>query len=124
MGARVAGVSAWFTAYLLTCAIEIPLVVALVRGMGWGGDLSRPVLRIAGVAWALQLTHPVLWLVHPTRPVGILVAEVVIVAVESLALYAWAVLRAWVAPGVGAWVRALLVAVIANGASFALGLLA
>lgn len=117
---------AWLIAYAVTCAVEVPLVVWLTRRLGWWGapgagrgDGPRLGEAVA-VGWALQLTHPVLWLVDPEPWVGLLVAEGVIVAVEGAALAWWASRRLAVSPPVGV---ALLVALVANASSLVVGLL-
>lgn len=107
------------TAYLVTCLVEMPIVVALVRGLGWR---SRRRPGVVAVAWLLQLTHPVLWLVHPVGVLALVTAELVIVAVEGAVLYWWAVSRADAPATLGTLERALLIAFIANAASFLTGL--
>ncbi len=109
----------WAVAYLITCLVEVPLVVALVRGLGWRAERAPGILV---TAWLLQLTHPVLWLVRPNGVWGLVVGEVAVVAVETAALYWWAALRAGVPRTTGTLERALLVAFIANAASLLAGL--
>ena len=77
---------AWLLAYALTCAIEIPIVVWALRTLGWWPGWGRAL----ALAWALQLTHPILWLVNPPTFGAVLAAEVVIVLVEGAALALWA----------------------------------
>jgi hypothetical protein len=98
-------------ALALTLAVEVPLYVA--------GLLA---LRLAGLARALLvavavnlLTHPVLWLVlaDGASPTRVLVAEGCVCVVEAL------VIRAVVGRGAP---LAFLLAVGANAASFAVGL--
>lgn len=105
-------VRAWFAAFLLTVAVEVPVVVALSRSM--------PVLRCA--TWALLgqvLTHPAVWFVFPAlnlEPTPRLVAsEVWALAAEAL-LYG----LSGVSPR---GVRALATSAVANGASLAVSLL-
>lgn len=112
----------WLIAYLVTCAVEIPIVVLLLRRLGWCPAGAVPATRATGLAWSLQVTHPVLWLVNPGSLGGVLVAEALIVMVEAAALCWWAVARMRVAPGPDTWRRALLVSLVANAASFAVGL--
>lgn len=106
-------------AFLITCVVEVPLVVVLVRGLGWGSERTP---EIVGLAWLLQLTHPLLWLVHPTTVWGVVAAEVVVVGVEGMALYWWATRQVAVCPTRATLERALLVALIANAASVLAGL--
>ena len=75
----------WLGAYLITCAIEIPIVIAMTGGLGWRSRGPRPRLEVAALAWALQLTHPVLWLVNPAFPVATVIAELAVVAIEGIA---------------------------------------
>jgi hypothetical protein len=74
------------------------------------------------MAWVLQFTHPVLWLIRPDGVLPLVVAEAVIVVVEGCALWWWAVTRADEPRTRATLERALLVALIANAASFLLGL--
>ncbi len=109
----------WAVAYLVTCAVEMPLVVALVRGLGWRAE------RAPGVwltAWLLQLTHPVLWLVGPVEVWAVAIAEVVVTVVEAASLHWWATARARQPSTATTAESALLIAVIANAASFLIGL--
>lgn len=83
----------WFAAYLLTCAVEIPIVVAMLHGLGWRSPGRHPDAKAALVAWLLQFTNPLLWLIGPGSWAGLLAAEALIVLVEGAALYYWALLR-------------------------------
>ncbi|HMS37076.1 MAG TPA: hypothetical protein PKA93_07950 [Arachnia sp.] len=109
----------WAIAYLMTCAVEVPLVIALVRSLGWRARRAPGALTMA---WALQFTHPVLWLIRPDGVLPLVVAEAAIVVVEGCALWWWAVTRADEPRTRATLERALLVALIANAASFLLGL--
>lgn len=113
-----------FAAYLLTCAIEIPIVVGFVRLLGWTRPGRTGWLVAIGIGWLLQLTHPVLWLVAPTTWARLWLAELVVVLIEGLAL---AVLVSnWAKAGAlnGRITRlAVLVALVANAASLLVGLL-
>ena len=104
------------TAFLLTLAIEVPLVAAAVRWM----RASPP-----GTAWSVAsalganaVTHPLLWLAddalrtHLSLPVRWTLLEAAVVVVEG-AVYAVA--------GLGAR-RGAALALAANAASFAAGL--
>lgn len=115
---------AWLVAYLVTCTVEIPVVVTLLRYMAWRPVGRYPLAQCVAVAWSLQLTHPIFWWIDPSFPSGVLVAEVVIVLVEAAGLCLWAVFRCGVRCGTEAATLAGLVSFAANGASFALGLLA
>lgn len=108
----------WFAAYLLTCAVEIPLVVLLARGLGWR---PRRALEAVAMAWALQCTHPVLWALGPYGLPGLLIAEALVVAAEGAALWWWAVRRADAAANRSTLLDALLVSFIANAASVLVG---
>lgn len=114
-----AGMAQWAVAYLITCLVEVPLVVVLVRGLGWRSDRT---LGVVLLAWLLQFTHPVLWLAHPATIWGVVVAEAVVVGLEGLALYWWATRRAAVRSSRLTLERALLVALVANAASVLVGL--
>lgn len=109
----------WAVAYLITCAVEVPLIVVLVRGLGWRAE------RAPGswlMAWLLQLTHPVLWLAGPVEVWALAIAEVVVTVVEATGLYWWATVLAR-QPGTATTAEsALLIAVIANAASLLTGL--
>ena len=109
----------WAIAYLITCLVEVPLVVALVRGLGWRAERAPGVLLMA---WLLQLTHPLLWLVGPTGIWQVVAAELAVVAVEGAALTWWATSRAGVTRSWRTLERAALIAVIANAASLLAGL--
>lgn len=112
---------AWLGAYLLTCAVEIPTVVVLLRALGWRDRGRHPLVCAVFLAWVLQVTHPMLWALDPAYPGALLLAEGAIVAVEAAGIYVWAVLRADAGAGLPTASRALLVSLIANGSSLALG---
>lgn len=113
----------WLVAYLLTCAVEIPLVVALVRRLGWAPGSALPLAETVALAWALQLTHPLLWLVGTPDVARLVAAEVSVTVVEVTALAAWVIGRCGADRSRTTWGRAVLVTVVANGSSLALGLL-
>lgn len=113
----------WLVAYLITCAVEIPIIMAMVRGLHWRSTAAHPLLDLAAMAWALQLTHPILWLVNPVFPAGTAVAEALIVLVEAGCIYWWAAARAGISRGTHSHWWCLLIAFTANAASFLLGLL-
>ncbi|MGC3955370.1 MAG: hypothetical protein QM804_14180 [Propionicimonas sp.] len=109
----------WAAAYLITCLVEVPLLVALLRGLGWRARRAPGAVLLA---WLLQCTHPVLWLVHPREVWAVAVAEAVVVLVEAAGVAWWAVRRAEAGLTRGTLERSLLVAVIANAASLLIGL--
>ena len=102
------------TALLLTLAIEIPIAVGLVAGLRWApGETAR----VAAVALgATLITHPLLWMAADRLDSWprLFMAEGLIALGEGLA-YAFA--------GGLALRRGLLVSVVANAASFGMGLL-
>lgn len=106
-------VSAWFVAFVLTVAVETPIVVFLLRKLQ--SDLVRLGILIVVVNLA---THLAVWFVI-TQVILVgtlgytLVAETWAVAAE--AVFCWAAIR-----GLSAR-RAVAVAVAANGASFLIG---
>jgi hypothetical protein len=106
-------VSEWFAAFVLTLAVELPIAAWLLRG-------AEPVLarRIALVVLANLATHPAVWYVFSQLfLVGTLeytlAAEGWAVAIE--AIFYGVTVRA-IHPS-----RAVAVAVLANGGSFAVG---
>jgi len=111
----VATPRAWLVAFLITIAVEAPIVLALTRGSGV--STGR---RLALVVFAQLATHPLVWFVFPQLP-GISGRT----ATALSELWAWlaeAAFYAVVFPGVGG-LRALGTSALANGASLAVGLL-
>ena len=123
----------WLAAYLITCAIEIPCYVNLVKRSGW------PVTnywQVAGLAWLVQFTQPLLWLYEPPDYLGLIVAELLVVLVEG-GIFAAAgrhwLLKAWrsrrdfsqAKPALTGWliIQALLMALIANICSVVIGMI-
>lgn len=100
------------TALILTLVIELPIAVGLARALG----SRRDGLVAAAAVGASLLTHPILWMSADllTTPLRLVGAELIVAAVETVA-YA-------LAAGLG-WRKGLVVSVVANGASFGLGLL-
>jgi hypothetical protein len=101
----------WFRAFLLTVAIETPIVLALTRDAGsWR---RRAFLVVA----AQLMTHPIVWFVFPAlpfpRPATFTLSE----------LFAWAAEAAFyaVAPVASSPLRAVAASALANGASLAIG---
>ena len=106
-------VSVWFAAFVVTVAIELPIGAWLLRHAE--PDLRR---RVALVVLANLATHPAVWYVFSQL---FLVGTVeYLAAAEGWAVAAEAVLYVVAIRGLGAG-RAILVAVVANGASFAVG---
>jgi hypothetical protein len=106
-------ISGWFTAFVLTVAVEVPIVLVLLRA-------SEPrLVRVAGLAvFANLATHPVVWyVISQLLLVGtvayVVAAELWAVAVEAV-FYRIAIVELPLG-------RAALVAVAANAASFAVG---
>ena len=103
----------WFAAFLLTLAVEVPIGVFLLR------RAEPNVARAAAlVVFANLVSHPMVWFVW-TQVFLIGTAEYVI-AVETWAIAIEAVFYAVVVRGLGPG-RAVLIAVVANAASFAVG---
>jgi hypothetical protein len=107
-------VDGWLRAFLITVAVETPVVLWLLRG----GGTSRPRLVVLGI-FANLATHPVVWfviqqLIWPDTPEYVAVAETWAIAAE--AAFWWIVIPG-LRPG-----RALAVAVLANACSYGTGL--
>jgi hypothetical protein len=106
-------VSEWFPAFLLTLAVEVPIVLVMLRRVE--PDLPRLALL---VTFANLATHPAVWFVFTQlflagTPEYVIAAETWAVAVE--ALFYLVVVR-------GITVRqAIAVTVIANAASLVVG---
>jgi len=103
----------WLRAFLLTIAVETPIVVALVRG--FEPDALRIVIL---TIFANLATHLAVWYVFSqlflVGSVGYTAAaEAWAVAAETL--FYWAAVRGL------PWRRALGIAVVANAASFVVG---
>ncbi len=105
--------SHWWTAFLLTLAIEIPLFVLLTRG-------TVPSWR-AAIAGALCscITHPLLWFVWRRVITDyftyVVTGELIVAALESLIFFA-------IARPVRL-LRAIGTAFVANGTSYGAGLI-
>lgn len=106
-------VSGWFAAFVLTLAVEAPIVVFLLR------QVEPNLLRLGVLIVAANLaTHPVVWFVIPQllvvgTPGFTLVAETWAIAVEAV-FYAAAIL------GLSAR-RTIAVAAVANATSWLAG---
>jgi hypothetical protein len=98
-------------ALALTVAVDVPLYVAGLLAL----RLAAPARALLVALGVNLLTHPVLWLVlaDGASPTGVLIAEACVCVVEAL------VIRAVVGRGAP---LALLLAIGANAASFAVGL--
>jgi hypothetical protein len=106
-------VSGWFVAFVLTVAIELPIAAWILRRAE--PDLAR---RLALIVLANLVTHPAVWWVFSQLfLVGTLEYTL---AAEAWAVGAEAVFYAVTIRNLGAR-RAIVVAVLANGASFAIG---
>jgi hypothetical protein len=104
---------AWLLAFLITTAVEVPVVVALTRA----ADASAP-RRAALAVFAQLATHPLVWFVFPYI-VGIRGTTATLLA----EVWAWAAEAAFYAI---AWrgitvTRAAAVSALANGASVLVG---
>ena len=106
---------AWFLAFLVTVAVEAPVVLVLTRGSQAG-----PARRFALVVFAQLVTHPLVWFVFP-RLVGLTGYGATTLA-ELWAWLAEAAFYALVLPGVS-MTRALAISALANGASVLAGVL-
>ena len=103
----------WLSAFALTQAIEVPIVVVLTRGS------SLPAWRRAGVAFLASLaTHPIVWFVIPELGLG---EPARYVASEGWAFVGELLLYKLLLADLS-WARAAAVSFGANAASFALGL--
>jgi hypothetical protein len=104
---------AWLTAFLLTFAVEAPVILVLTRGSETG--VSR---RLALVFFAQLATHPLVWFVFPYI-VGLTGGTATLLS-EIWACLAEAVFYALVLRGV-TFTRALSLSALANGASVLAG---
>jgi hypothetical protein len=105
--------SSWLGQFLLTLAIEVPLLVLLTRASRT--DLGR---RLLLAVFANLATHPVVWYVFPDLPIDFVWS---LLLSEAWATATEAVFYRVVLDGLG-WTRATLVSLAANGASFGAGL--
>jgi hypothetical protein len=106
-------VSSWFAAFVLTVAVEAPIVVFLLRGV------QRDLVRLAiAIVVANLATHLAVWYVF-TQLLFVGTLEYILVA-ETWAIAAEAILY-WAAIGGLSMRRAVAVAVVANVASFTAG---
>jgi len=104
----------WLVAFVLTCALELPVVLLAT----WGRE-AKP-RRVIGVAlFAQLLTHPLVWFAFPALP--LLSHEGRFWLSELFAWVAEAALYAGLLSGVSAW-RGVGISGIANALSLAAGL--
>jgi len=106
-------VSGWFAAFLLTLVIELPIVAWLLRR--GEPDLRR---RVALAVFANLVTHPAVWYVF-SQLFEVGTVEYTLAA-EGWAVLGEALFYVVAIRGLGVN-RAIGVAVLANGASFAVG---
>ena len=104
----------WLKAFVLTLAIECPIVASLLRGHG-----SGRARLVALIAFANLATHPVVWFVFPELPVH---PHVAFVLSEVFAFAAEAFYFALVFQGVSVR-RAVAASLVANATSLGTGLL-
>jgi hypothetical protein len=107
-------VDAWFRAFLLTLVVEIPIVALLLRR--WERSWPRLLLLIC---FANLASHPAVWFVLTQllvigTPGYIVIAEGWAIGCE--ALFYWAAFRGLPVR------RAIVASLVANAASFAVGL--
>jgi hypothetical protein len=106
-------VNGWFVAFVLTVAIEMPIAAWILRRAE--PDLAR---RLALIVFANLVTHPAVWWVFSQLfLVGTLEYTL---AAEGWAVGAEAAFYAVTIRDLGPR-RAIVVAILANGASFAIG---
>ena len=106
---------AWLLAFLITVAVEVPIVVALTRAC------QVSATRRAALAVFAQLaTHPLVWFVFP-RIVGLTGRSSLLLS-EAWAWLAETVFYLIALPGLSVS-RAVAASAIANAASIAVGLL-
>jgi hypothetical protein len=105
---------AWLLAFLVTVAVEAPVVLPLTRDTDAG--VAR---RLTLIVFAQLATHPLVWFVFP-RLVG-LTGQGAATLAELWAWLAEAVFYALVLRRLS-FVRALAISALANGASVVAGL--
>jgi hypothetical protein len=108
-------VRAWLEAFIVTVAVEAPIVLALTREvkLGWSK-------RLALIVFAQLATHPLVWFVFP-RIAGLRGSTALMLS-EAWAWLAEAVFYALTLPGVRP-TRAGGVSALANGASVLAGVI-
>jgi hypothetical protein len=103
----------WFAAFLITLAVEAPIVLAMTRASEVG--VAR---RFAFVVFAQLATHPLVWFVFP-RIAGLRGGTALLLS-EQWAWLAETVLYALAFRGVKV-TRAAAASALANGASLLVG---
>lgn len=103
----------WLVAFLLTLAVEVPVATLLLRR-----DEPNLLRAAALVVFANLVTHPLVWYVW--SQVFLVGTPRYVIAAETWAILAEAVFYAVAIRGLRPG-RALLVAAVANVASFAVG---
>jgi len=103
----------WFAAFVLTLAVEVPIAVFLLRRPE--PNLAR---AAAIVVFANLVSHPMVWFVW--TQVFLIGTPEYVIAVETWAIAIEALFYSVVVRGLGPG-RAVLIAVVANAASFAVG---
>lgn len=104
------------TGLLISLAVEVPLVLGILRWRRWPCHWRRMLLLAPGVT---LLTHPFAWtlnedLAHVAQVPRMAFIELAVVLIEGLILGHWGKLD---------FARAFALAVLANACSFAVGLL-
>jgi hypothetical protein len=107
-------VALWFKAFLLTVLVEVPIATALLRPAE-----PRRARRVALVLFANVASHPAVWFIFPELGLPHLPT---LVLAEAWALLSEALFYRLVFEKTDA-VEAVGIAAVANGASFAIGLL-
>jgi len=102
---------AWLRAFALTQVVEIPIYSAGLRGRPWWK-------RLAVAFMASAITHPFVWFLFPLLMPTRAQYWTMVVLAETFAVFAEA---AWLATN--RLRRAFLWALLANGASFSVGML-
>ena len=106
-------ISGWFVAFAITLAVEIPLVVLLVR------RVEPDLLRVGTlIVFANLATHTVVWYVIPQ--LLLVGTRRYTVVAEGWAVVAEAVFYRAAIRGVS-WRRAFAIAAVANAASYVAG---
>lgn len=104
----------WLVAFVLTCALELPVVAFATRGF------ETKLRRVLAVALAAQvLTHPLVWFAFPALP--LLDHEGRFWLSELFAWLAEAALYTGLLSSVSVW-RGLGISGVANAISLAVGL--
>ena len=106
-------VEGWFAAFALTLAVEAPIIALLLRASG-----VAPARAVALALFANLVTHPIVWFVIP-QLLDVGTPEYTAVA-EGWALLAETAFYRLVIPDLSVR-RALLIAAVANAASWAVG---